>query len=323
MKKIIHLCIFAITLCNSHNALSMEPENKTHLLIIPGQNGLGGQNVETVLPYFEKNHQQAHTIETPLKLPDFGQNRCQNYLKDKINWLKENEVLRNNPLIIHASSQGTATAINYTAKNPKNIKCLILESVMLSGNSAIEHTINTMMLPGVKSIPCDYYGLPYLARCIYPSYSPAGEQPIDNIEALPTALPIIILHDTQDFQLSFKDAQALYAYLTHVKNNKNVYLFARASENGDHVLLLTDHHTTAITAINTILKIHNLLPSHPNERLSLNALQAYQPKIKQKWLDHFYNVRNKEATLKRIVNPTVTYSTILIALYALYNYLGI
>ncbi len=177
MKKIIHPLILAITLCNN-TTFSMEQEQKTHILIVPGQNGMGGQNVRQILPYFKKKHQQAHNVETPLKSPDFGQSKCQNYLKNKINELKENNILHDNDsLIIHGSSQGTATTINFAANNPNNIKALILESVMLTGNSAIFHTVDNVMMPEQCDLPdSSYYSLPYTAKVAYPSYSPIKVQ---------------------------------------------------------------------------------------------------------------------------------------------------
>ncbi len=323
MKKIIHPLILAITLCNS-NTFTMEPETKTHLLVIPGQNGRGGQNVTTVLPYFKQHPLQLHNIETPLKSPDFGQSTCQKYLTDKINWLKENDVLHDNdPLIIHGSSQGTATTINFTANNPNNIKALILESVLLTGNSAIFHTVDNMMMPKEYDLPeSSYYSLPYTAKVAYPSYSPTGEQPINNIDKLPTDLPIIILHDDQDFQLNFKDAQALYAYLTAIKDNKNVYLFTYKTEKGAHINLLKPYNTKEISAINTILELHNILPSDSQKISSLDTLAEYQPEVQQEWLDHFNAIFTKEQNLECIDTSTKLVISSL-GLYALGKYLGI
>src|SRR5437870_6901540 len=100
MKKTTHSFLLIATII-SHYAAAMEVP-KTHLMVIPGQNGLGGQNINTVLPYFADKDHLKHCVETPLNLPDFGQSRCQNYLQKKINLLNQNE-----KVIIHASSQGT------------------------------------------------------------------------------------------------------------------------------------------------------------------------------------------------------------------------
>ncbi len=321
MKKMAQLLALSVTLCSSHNTLTMESQPNTHLLVIPGQNGMGGQNVDKVLPYFSQ-HNRKHLIPTPLQKPDFGQTTCQNYLKEALDILKDAGVIRNNDhLILHGSSQGTATTINYAANNPTNIKALILESVMLTGNSAIFHTVDNMMIPESCDLPdSSYYTLPYTAKVMYSNYSPTGEQPINNIDKLPNDLPIIILHDTQDFQLSFKDAQALYAYLTSVRKNENVYLFAQESQRGEHINLLKKNNEQEISAINTILILHNLLPFGRNQKI-IN-LEKYQPEVQLEWLDHFEAMRNKEQNLE-CIDSSVKVTSTSFGLYALGKWLGI
>jgi hypothetical protein len=297
---------------------------RTHLLVIPGQNGMGGQNVDTVLPYFTNNN-LTYLIPTPLHTPDFGQKICQDYLKNAITELATTDIIRDNDhLILHGSSQGTATTINYVANNPKNIKALILESVLLTGNNAIFHTVDNVMIPQQCDLPqSSYYTLPYTAKCLYPNYSPTGEQPINNIDKLPIDLPIIILHDTKDFQLAFKDAQALYAYLTDVKKNKNVYLFSQESESGKHINLLGKHNVKEITAINTILSLHNLLPRDSQEDcLTQEELQEYQPAPKKEWLDHFNAIFNKEKNLE-CLDSSLKVTSSSFSLYAAGKWLGI
>jgi len=316
MKKTIHI-FFIITILHSVALMSMECP-KTHLLVIPGQNGMGGQNVHKVLPYFAYNKHLIHQVETPIKSPDFGQTRCQRYLKDEIAYLKQQSIMLDyDNLILHGSSQGTATTINYTANNPQNIKAIILESVLLTGNSAIFHTVDNMMLPEECDLPeSSYYSLPYTAKTLYPSYSPSGEQPINNIDKLPTDLLTIIVHDTKDFQLSSKDAQALYAYLTIVRGNKNVYLFAQESMFGEHINLLKEDNKEEIDAINTILKIHNLLPVDSSEMLV--DVSEFQPTPQQEWLDHFDAIFNKEKNIK-IIDTTVQAAAITSATFSLYS----
>jgi len=316
MKKNIFLFI-ALT---SGYVTAME-ETKTHLLVIPGQNGMGGQNVDKVLPYFARNNLR-HFIPTPLQKPDFGQTNCLTFLSDEIGLLKYYSTIKDNDhIILHGSSQGTATTINYAAHNPDNIKALILESVMLTGNSAIFHTVDNMMIPEQCDLPeSSYYTLPYVAKSSFPNYAPTGEQPINNIDNLPTDLPIIILHDTKDFQLSFKDAQALYAYLTEVKHNNNVYLFAQESPKGKHINLLTIDDMEEICAIETILRLHNLLPFNHNQIVV--DLKKYQPAVQQEWLDHFEAMHNKEQNLE-CVDSSLKTTGISAALYAAGKWLGI
>jgi alpha/beta hydrolase fold len=340
MKKIIH--VFSLALLSLGNyAIAMEIESTTRLLVIPGQNGMGGQNIDIVLPYFANNN-LIHHVETPLHMPDFGQDKCQSFVDEMIHTL---DYHKDKKYIIHASSQGTATALNYTAKHPQYIKALILESVMLTGNSAIFHTVDNMMMPEGYDLPeSSYYTAPYTAKAMFPSYAPTGEQPIDNIDKLPADLPIIILHDTKDFQLSFKDAQALYAYLTAIKNNKNVYLFAQESERGKHINLLQENNEEEISAINTILRLHRLLPHNITDIAELDdsnmtylditvkaaellsqkmqSLKKYQPEVQQEWLDHFEAMRNKEQILECLESSTKITSTGF-GLYAFGKWLGL
>jgi len=316
MKRTVHSFLL-IAITASYYIAAMEVP-KTHLMVIPGQNGRGGQNVGKVLPYFAYNQHLMHHIETPMKNPDFGQSICQSFVNEKINWLKTNNRLHDyDRLIIHGSSQGTATAINYTAHNPKNIKALILESILLTGNSAIFHTVDNTMMPDNCDLPeCSYYSLPYTAKVSFPSYSPSGEQPINNIDKLPTDLPIIIAHDTKDFQLSCKDAQALYAYLTMVKKNPNVYLFAQESLYGEHINLLKKDNIQEIFAINHILKIHNLLPIDCSEEFI--DISQFQPQPQQEWLDHFNAIFKKEKNIE-IIDTTIKTAAITSSAWSLYN----
>ncbi|HEX4069469.1 MAG TPA: hypothetical protein VHX42_05215 [Candidatus Babeliales bacterium] len=310
-------CNHAITMELPYSAEATKGKPETHLLVIPGQNGMGGQNTDIVLPYFACDKPNKYLIPTPLESPDFGQDKCQNFV-DAIIDTYRNE---NRQYIFHASSQGTATALNYTAKNPQHIKALILESVMLTGNSAIFHTVDNMMMPEQIDLPeVSYYSLPYTAKSSFPNYAPTGEQPINNIDALSTDLPIIILHDTKDFQLSFKDAQALYAYLTEIKQNKNVYLFAQESEYGKHINLLTNKNWEEIGAINTILKLHNLLPFDRDQVFI--SLEKYQPKVQQEWLDHFETMRNKEQNLE-CVDSSIKSMGVMTGLYAVGKWIGL
>ena len=243
------------------------PHPRTHLIVVPGQNELGGANTDIVLPQYAFASLKAqppikrYTATTPLTWlsTDLGQEQCQSHL-NKV--FSDNKL--QNPVIIHGSSQGTATTINYVAKNPTVAKALILESVLLTGNSAIHHTVKKFVSRRLASVPGSYYWIPYFAKFLYPGYTPAGEHAIANIDKLPADLPIIIVHDENDPQLSFEDSQALYAYLKHTKANKNVYLISPASEWAGHVELLEMHNKREISAINTILQQNNILTQDPD-----------------------------------------------------------
>lgn len=301
MKKITHLLIFTIMICTkAATAMEIPISKTTHLMVVPGQNGLGGDNVDTVLPHFADKLHLKHPVETPNLIIDFGQGRCQSYLHKQMSSLKKND-----KAIIHASSQGTATAGNYTAHyaaKDKKIGALILEAVMLSGNSTIHYNCR-----GVNTLPGSYYFLPYLAKFVYPFYSPAGDQLVVNAHKLPKNLPIIILHHAQDPQLPYPDAQALYAFLKLRQKNDNVYLMSKDSLWGEHVLLLentsVENNVQKINTINHILHKHGLLPKHkdllPKEAKQFFSAESnnYQPEPQQEWLDRFDDLLNKENTI--------------------------
>ena len=275
MRKIL---ILLCALPTSY-AIGMNTQiNSSQLFVIPGQNGLGGQNIDKILPGFEPKK-----VKTPCRYIDFGQTNCQKLLKDQIG-------PNDRDILIHASSQGTATAINWTANNPDKVKALILESVLLTGNSAIHHTMDSMIFPGIGKVPGSYYLFPYLAKLIFPFYAPAGEQPIFNAENLPKNLPIIIIHATKDAQLNFKDAQALYAFLKSEMKHDNVYLMPIDKES--HVLLL-GANSQETKGIKSILANHNLYQKE-NTKDVQEELQTYQPKVQQEWLDHFTDRKRQE-----------------------------
>lgn len=262
-------------------------ESNTRLVVIPGQNGLGGQNVRTVLPQFK----QVHYVSTPEVFPDLGQSRCIKYLKETMNpLLADNNV---EDIIIHASSQGTATAINYLANNPsQKVKALILEAVMGSGNSAVSHTVKNLMEPHMTlkptKIPGSYYFLPYLAKFQMPLYSPSGMQPILNLHKLPRDLPIILIHSVADPQLSFHDAEAIYAGL-RTFGNDSAYLLP-VEERGHVCLLNTLKRGHLTNSLHHILKKHGL-PYHEYFTKSTIDLSPYQPIAGE---SPYYSLRRQE-----------------------------
>ena len=290
MLKITRSLLFTLLIGNSLTINAMNQENH-HLVVVPGQNGFGGGNVTTVLPHFADNRNLIHHVETPSIIIDFGQNRCAGYLKKVMSPLDKT--------IIHASSQGTATALNFTASHPEKVSALILEAVMLSGNSAISHTTKKLILPGISSLPGSYYWLPYAAKVIFPFYSPAGNQPIHNIDKLPKDLPIIILHCEQDTQLSFNDAQSLYAALR--QKNNNVYLLPINSQSWPIHVEMLNKGAGEINIINAILQKHKL-PHDQDKANSINLtsidLIKIQPivsdTVNNEWLTHFNELLRKE-----------------------------
>lgn len=298
------------------NVIAMDtPETQTRLIVVPGQNGVGGieaTNTHFVLPRLA--HDRSF-VGTPLSTPDFGQSRCQEYLNKTMS-----ELPKTGKNVIHASSQGTATSLNYAAHNPDKVHALILEGVMLSGNSAIAHTTANQISPSIDSAPIVRdYSLPYSAKSfMFPFYAPAGEQPIFNVEKLPKNLPIILIHATQDPQLAFKDTVALYAFLRTTQKNNNVYLIPR--EMYGHVLLLDENNIKEINAINAILEKHGLLP----QSLAPDSvdLSFYQPEPTQEALADF-NIRKTKETRLWYFDKFLKFSLLGVALTYILHKIGV
>lgn len=240
---------------------------------IPGQNGLGSEPeyIQEILQPDSKNQVEIIEVSTPTWGADLGQNNCIQRLSNAI----EKQKRQHHNAILYATSQGTATALNYLAhahnNDPANkIDGLVLEATLASGNSAVHHTVTgpLMSLSNLGQAPFSYYWIPYLAKALMPTYWPGGKQPIKSIEKISTKLPILIIHSKQDPQLSFDDACALY-YGLRQSGNENVYLIP--FDQMAHIQILAGSNVAA-QAVREILTKHKLLQKDRSTDLSL-----YQP----------------------------------------------
>lgn len=208
---------------------------------IPGQNGLGSESdyVKEVLG----NDSEISPVPTPNVFSDLGQSFCEKYLDQTLaNTDKEG--------VVYATSQGTATVLNYLSKNGynKKIKALVLEAVLASGNSAIYHTVTgpLMNMKNLERVPGSYYFVPYFANVACPGYRPAGKQAIKSIDNISTDLPIIIIHSKEDMQLPYSGACALY-YRLRQNGNKNVYFITE--EGSRHIQILGNDKKAIVKCI--------------------------------------------------------------------------
>lgn len=264
----------------------MENNNKTDtqplvVYTIPGIDG-SGSGADYVKKVLGSNIKIVK-VGTPDFLTDLGQYFCSRYLTDALQ--KESR-----EGIVYATSQGTATALNYP---DEKIQALILESVLASGNSAICHRANGPLInmPFLKYIPFSYYWVPYLATFYCLGYRPAGKQPIKSLDALCKNIPIIIVHSKEDFQLSYNDACAVY-YGLRLNGNKNVYLIISKKE-GSHTNILEDSEREK-TIIRQILQEHGLLrDSGLEEDLEELNLSEFQPDPAP-FKKHYYDLKAKE-----------------------------
>lgn len=233
-------------------AYSMETTNNNLVVYsIPGQNGMGG-DPDYIKCLFNSQNIPIVQVPTPTFLVDLGQFFCQRHLTQVIAQEKRD-------IIIHATSQGTATVLNYLSKRPnEKIKLLILESPLASGNQAIYHTATNELMPQfnfIKHIPGAYYIVPYIGAIMCPGYLPIGQQPIFSIQksSFPLDIPIIIAHSQDDPQLSFSGARALYYGLK--SRGTNIYFIP--FNRGRHLNLFFDiHNTNKSSVLQKIIKKH-------------------------------------------------------------------
>lgn len=284
------------------------------LVIVPGQNGDIGNSAEYFSRWLQKDSNKLLYASTP-QVGDFGQAKCMQDLHNVIS-KNANIITENMEYILFPTSQGTSTVVNLfnnQSVEVKNPKALLLHSVMLSGNSAIYHTVTNLILPLAAYFPLSYYWMPYLARVGYQSYCPGGEQPIFNVKNIPTDLPIIILHCTNDKLLSFTDAQGLYAALWK-NGNKNVYFFEMPNSDG-HVNHFVKFNYQTTKDILTILKNHKIIERKDDDlHDSLDdEIALRQPEVKQEWLDHFNNVLKRENRIRYFQNLINRYGRLVLA----------
>jgi hypothetical protein len=255
-KFMFILCGIATTV---HPGYSYEEDDKDiHFVVVPGQNGCGGEEAisnNIINPYDDNYVVKAKTPEEMERI-DLGQKNC---IDDFIETLEENNLFDKN-IVIHATSQGTATILNWLGKYPPctNVKAVILEAVLESGNSAIKHTISGPFSPvpyAASSIPESSLG--YSAKiAIFPAYSPSGMQALKSVESIPTNIPIIIIHSKDDSQLPYDGAFRIYSLLREYGND-NVYFFSK--EGSVHLNILSLYYDKEkINAINAIFAYHNL-----------------------------------------------------------------
>ena len=280
-------------------------------IILPGQNGGGGASFTKNNIVNTDHFTQYETLENQLKI-DLGQGNCiQNFEKQ----LDNDEKVKDSKLLLYGISQGTATLVNFLAKKShteqeEKIGCLFLEAVLGSGNNAILHTIQSTMSPWITSAPFARFWLPWVAKVFYPTYNPYGKQAFSSAKKISPNIPIVIMHNKGDTQLTINDARKLYCILS--ENNNNVYLF-ETNNRAKHFDILegAQEKIIKIAALQTIYKKHNLPYEEPTTEIDL---ATYQPTIKnvQKIINNAtqsdYYVRNTiDFIAASIVLPYLAY----------------
>lgn len=254
---------------------AMDEPNKYYSIILPGQNGCGGQTYEDYkiinTPFF--NHYE--TLKNCSKI-DLGQQNCVAHFDQQ---LQDDVIAKKKKLLLYGISQGTSTLLNWLSQKPKEeqnklVGCIFLESVLGNGNSAILRTLQTQVTP-LAYIPFARYFLPIASKLFFPSYKPFGMQAINSSAQISSDIPVIIMHNKNDFQLSINDARKVYCSLRE-NNNNNAYLIEL--DNGDkhlNILSGSSNKDLILAAIQTIFKKYKL----PNSCTTEIALDEFQPSI--------------------------------------------
>lgn len=294
-NSIVQLMLFLFTasICCMHNHNLSRSKNKFLDLLIYAAYGREGNiwvddpiNIDYVFYLEAKNR----IFKVKNSCRDFGQNRSIKFLRKTI---AENNSKNSNGILIHATYEETATALNFAAEDrDRLIKGLILETVLASGNTFIEHTLTTAFsaeLRWLVELPLAYYWMPYIFKLSsFIFYSPGGKQPIKSIAKIPTDIPIIIINDHENFELSFDEARAfdpgllredydllyrdsLALYYGLKSRNKNVYFIDYSKR------------FFLVNIIQKILQKHDLLEKTNNITIAREEidLNEYQPDHEQ------------------------------------------
>lgn len=178
--------------------------------------------------------------------------------------------------------RGTATLVNWLAgktfdEQERLVSCIVLESVLGYGNSAIFHTVETFAPRITTFLPFARAWIPWAAKKIqFPLYNPFGKQLIYSAQRISPRIPVIIMHNRNDPQLSINDARKLYCVLRK-NDNDNVYLMEIEGSKWVHLDILNGENkiekNKKIAVIQTIYKKHGL----PYKQMDAVDLKPFQP----------------------------------------------
>lgn len=266
-------------------------------IIVPGQNG--AISVDTSFFFVNRSHSVFDTVHNPFSI-DLGQTNCIHHFNEQFNRINQQKA----PCIIFATSQGTATTVNWLAEKKEDeqkrlVKCLILESVLGSFKRTTLRTTQAFISSKFTYMPFARLWIPVIANILFPAYNPFGKNLLTSARSLYADIPLIILHHVNDPQLSIDDAYELYCILKETNHN-NVYFFEINNEQSAHFDIFSTcpkaERDTYINAIKKIYKEHTInhvayyalqksyAPNVENEQIDLSAYQPPVSTIKQKLL---------------------------------------
>lgn len=276
MKNSYFLSVFILSCAGQlFGAACSTDSNFPRILAVGGQNTLGSE-----VDYVARLFDVREDCITRSPLP-------QGWIKDGID-LGQDVCMQNlasvfpahGDVVFHATSQGTATTLNFVATLPaadqQRIKLIVLEAVLASGNSAIMHNAKPILGPSTETSGCDY-SVPYSATSLFPRYSPSGKQAIKSIEDITHDIPIVIVHAKEDACLPYSGACAAY-YGLRSQGHENVYFIP--CEGSDHIRIL-EYKPCQRVFLRSILAKHKLFGRSGFTPMSPLERQMVQPEIEQ------------------------------------------
>lgn len=160
-------------------------------------------------------------------------------------------------------------------------KGVVLEGVLGHGNSGIMHTVSNK-IPVVTYLPFARLWIPWLVKLLaFHRYNPLGKQVFSSAKKLSPNIPVIIMHNINDHQLSINDARETYRILQNARQDKNVYLMELNNPSNDfdgHFNLLLNQPEQQV-ALQAIYRKHGL-PYNTKIHKSGVDLTDYQPSVK-------------------------------------------
>jgi hypothetical protein len=195
----------------------------TRIVVLSDQNGMyGGWNLHRTMPQFPSS--AVHHVDNPMcGLFDLGQYNCMRQMDRVMRPLSEDSTVEK--IVIHASSQGTATAMNYIAAFPhesRKVVLILLEGCMASSNATAASAMGVLNFPVLPLV------LPFMAAWFFMlGHSPAGPQSLKSVtkwDARHCTTPVILLNGENDSDTPVDGARALAEQLVQ-KGVQEVYLF--------------------------------------------------------------------------------------------------
>ncbi|MFA6066634.1 MAG: hypothetical protein WC707_05640 [Candidatus Babeliaceae bacterium] len=326
LKKLLIITITA-QLLSTYSSKAMV-KGKSYSIILPGLGETPGRGGFAFENYHIVNTSKDATVRfTTLASPwykiDLGQDNC---IQDFEKQLHE-PPYKNNKHYFYGISQGTATLFNWLGKmsheeQEKNAHCLVLESVLGSGDSAILHTIesaaslkNEQMPYTVRFIlslatsttyfPFARAWLPLAAKIAFPTYNPFGKQAVTSAKKISPNIPVIIMHNHADPQLSINDAREVYCSLRE-NGHKGAYLFEIECTEPAHVSILhyDKNIEKSILSLQAIYRKHKL-PYREIEGIDKIELEGFKPSA-QEVRKKIYDSTWKKRWIRNTIDITAT-----------------